>query len=805
MTATEPTPAVTGVPFTMNGQELIAEEGELLIDACERNGVHIPRFCYHKRMDPVGMCRMCLVEVDTGRGPALQPSCMLPVTPEMKVETESEVTKEAQDGVLELLLANHPLDCPVCDKGGECPLQDNAYAYGPGESRFVEEKRHFEKPIPISDLVHLDRERCILCDRCTRFASDVAGDALIHFIDRGASTQVNTFPEHPFASYFSGNTVQICPVGALTASPYRFKARPWDLAANMSTATVDATGSRVLLQSSQDKLIRVLGVDADAVNWGWLGDKERFIYEANYSEGRVTEPLIGTEVARWNDALTQAKALLEKGDVAAIGGNRLTFEAQYAWRKLFDTYGVADVDASMGDEVPFGLSVTVPRATFDEAFTPGSQILLIGEDLKETMPALFLRLRDAVVRSHVDLFEVTYRDTALSGEAKASIRPEPGRLASAIDSLLSPDRRSDSTQIDPDKPLTVFVGRPNIAESPSFLGAAISKVRVARPDAKFVVMSRRGNSAGAIANGLAPSFTSAASENADLDVQSRTTEAILEAAKNGDINTLVLLGADPIGDFPDKALAQAALDNVDNVMAVDCFQNASTQKASVFLPVTMFGETSGTFINAEGRASVLQARVTAPGLARSDFDIAVSLAPSGAEIPSTLEEMHELVDLPWAQIELDPEGVVIDSVGLMAESRNNREPEVRVISDPDAPKLSDDQLVLVCGHKLWDAGTLVANCDSLSGLANPMRVRVNPADLKRLNLDGATTVTLTSNRGEVSVEVRPDDSVALGTVWSPINVGDVDVRELISCDEPVTVVQIAKVSDATPSASKESE
>jgi NADH-quinone oxidoreductase subunit G len=231
MTTTEPTKATTGVPFVLNGRDVEASDGELLIDACERNGVHIPRFCYHPRMQPVGMCRMCLVEVDTGRGLGLQPSCMVPVTPEMKVETESPVAKDAQDGVLELLLVNHPLDCPVCDKGGECPLQDNAYAYGPGESRFVEEKRHFEKPIPISDLVHLDRERCILCDRCTRFADEVAGDALIQFIDRGSATQVNTFPDHPFSSYFSGNTVQICPVGALTAAPYRFKARPWDLSA----------------------------------------------------------------------------------------------------------------------------------------------------------------------------------------------------------------------------------------------------------------------------------------------------------------------------------------------------------------------------------------------------------------------------------------------------------------------------------------------------------------------------------------------------------------------------------------------
>ncbi len=214
------------VPFTLNGREVEARPGELLIDAAERNGVYIPHFCYHPRMRPVGMCRMCLVEVDTGRGPSLQPACMLEVSPGMVVDTEAAGPAKAQDGVLEFLLINHPLDCPVCDKGGECPLQDQTMSYGPGESRFVEEKRHYDKPIPISDLVLLDRERCILCDRCTRFAKEVAGDPLIHFQDRGNQTQVNTFPDHPFASYFSGNTVQICPVGALTATSLPLQGPP---------------------------------------------------------------------------------------------------------------------------------------------------------------------------------------------------------------------------------------------------------------------------------------------------------------------------------------------------------------------------------------------------------------------------------------------------------------------------------------------------------------------------------------------------------------------------------------------------
>ena len=233
------------VEIQVDGETVAAHPGELLIEACERAGTYIPRFCHHSRMKPVGMCRMCLVEVDTGRGPTLQPSCMLECAPGMIVDTESERTRKAQDGVLEFLLVNHPLDCPVCDKGGECPLQDQTMAFGPGESRFVEEKRHFEKPIPVNENVHLDRERCILCDRCTRFAGEVAGDQLIHFMDRGGQTQVNTFPEKPFSSYFSGNTVQVCPVGALTAAPYRFKARPWDLEEVESTSTLDSVGSRI--------------------------------------------------------------------------------------------------------------------------------------------------------------------------------------------------------------------------------------------------------------------------------------------------------------------------------------------------------------------------------------------------------------------------------------------------------------------------------------------------------------------------------------------------------------------------------
>src|SRR5258708_1465733 len=260
------------------------------------------------------MCRMCLVEIDGMRG--LQISCATPVSDGMVVHTTTDTVTTAQDGVLEFLLINHPLDCPVCDRGGECPSEDQTGAFGPGESRFVEEKRHFEKPIELSDLVLLDRERCIQCGRCTRFADEIAGDALIDFVERGDRMQVLNFAEQPFDSYFSGNTVQICPVGALTASQYRFKARPWDLETVETSCNACAVQCRGALQSSSNRLVRLLGVDSEPVNHGWLCDKGRYGIEWVHSERRLVEPMwrVGGELQEtsWPEALDAAAALIRE-------------------------------------------------------------------------------------------------------------------------------------------------------------------------------------------------------------------------------------------------------------------------------------------------------------------------------------------------------------------------------------------------------------------------------------------------------------------------------------------------------------
>ncbi len=470
--------------FTLDGREVTAAKGELIIAAAERAGTYIPRFCYHPRMEPVGMCRMCLVDVEGPRGATLTPACFVAVTDGMVVDSSNDRVKKAQDGVLEFLLANHPLDCPVCDKGGECPLQDQTLAYGPGESRFVEEKRHFEKPIAISDLVLLDRERCIQCARCTRFADEVAGEALIDFAGRGESVEVATFPTEPFSSYFSGNTVQICPVGALTATPYRFTARPWDLDQVESTCTACSVGCRVAVQSSQNRLTRLLGIDSEPVNHGWLCDKGRFAYESvngdevdagprpdvvadenvdvapatasqvvslgasrgqflgeahetgRFEHGRLVEPRIRKEgelvPVSWGEALaaaaagiTAAKESSGPGAVALIGGARLTNESAYAWAKLAKgVIGTDSVDAQLGDGLPADLVLGLPRATIDQAAS-APLLITLGGDLREELPVLFLRLR-AALKGSPKLIEIAPTRTALTPLADATLAIRPG-------------------------------------------------------------------------------------------------------------------------------------------------------------------------------------------------------------------------------------------------------------------------------------------------------------------------------------------------------------------------------------------
>ena len=824
------------VEIQVDGETVAAHPGELLIEACERAGTYIPRFCHHSRMKPVGMCRMCLVEVDTGRGPTLQPSCMLECAPGMIVDTESERTRKAQDGVLEFLLVNHPLDCPVCDKGGECPLQDQTMAFGPGESRFVEEKRHFEKPIPVNNNVQLDRERCILCDRCTRFAGEVAGDQLIHFMDRGGQTQVNTFPEQPFSSYFSGNTVQICPVGALTATPYRFKARPWDLDEVESTSTLDSVGSRIAVQSSHDRVLRFQGVDADAVNWGWLSDKERFVFEAYDHPDRLTSPMLRGDglgnrtpdgdllvAAPWNEALdVAAEALLAApaGRIAVLGGARMTNESQYAWAKLAKgVLGTDHVDAQLGDGLPAELVLGLPRATIDQACTPGGTIVLLGPDPKEELGALFLRLRHAVVNDGATLIELTPRRTGLSPHAAHSLRVAPGDAAGVVAGLFGARSPVGAASLSTDQlaevgamlaaasaegsPITVLLGRPSLAEAAGPVVDAALALHDHLPEARFLSLLRRGNVHGALDMGLAPGLLPGRATLADAGRVSgawptvptatgRDTLGTLVAAAAGEVDVLVLLGADLLADVPDRHLAEQALAGVGTVVAVDLFGTDTVARADVVLPAVASTELDGTFTNLEGRVSVVARKVTSPGTSRPDWAIAVELAERlGTDLGFTS------VDDVLAELgEVSPVHVGITPEALVEATREGVLVEGSLVTDRPAPTSVPGRdgygLRLVVDRSMYDAGVLVSHSPSLASLAPGTRAGLEPTDLARHGIADGEVIDLISARSTIQVVVVADAGVARGTVHIRANQPDVVATALLDATVPVTEVRVGR-------------
>jgi len=750
------------VSLTINGKTVAARKGELIIAAADRTSDFIPRFCYHPRMKPVGMCRQCLVEVEGPRGPMMVVSCMTPVAEGQVVHTETEQVKKAQEGMLELLLANHPLDCPVCDKGGECPLQDQAFSHGPGESRYVEEKRHYEKPIAISDLVFLDRERCILCDRCTRFASEVAGDPLISFTHRGNNTQVLTFPDEPFASYFSGNTVQICPVGALTAKPYRFKARPWDLEETQSTCTACSVGCATVIQSSRDQVLRFQGHDNDEVNWGWLCDRGRFNFESINSEDRFTTPLVkeGTSLVptSWSSALEAAArtirlAVSSKGanSVAILGGARLANEDARAWAMLAGKLGITLHDAQLDD----GLSTEVfnlPQATINDA-TSATTVILLSPDLKEELPVLYLRLRDAATKNRTRIIEFTTKSSGLTRYAWKSVNYEPGAQVAAVNTALNDTEIADQLR---KGNVVVVLGRANLAESSDFTAQAYNAIAAAFPATTVLPVLRRGNIRGAATAGLT------AGNNA---------RSILTAASEGHIECLILLGADPLSDVPDLDLARRALASAHNIIAVDTFPTASTLRADVVLPAAAYAERGGTTTNLEGRVLPLSQKITARGTSRPDWMIATELA----------EQLGV--------------NIGVESIDdLTATDAPSQTLQVLSVAGSSAPERNSYDLRLVVSRKMYDNAVSTVTSPSLAHLSIGAGIYLNPRDIERIGAPVGKDVKVSTSSKSVILTLHADESVLKGTAWVPFNQPGTDIRELMNANDLIVDVRVENLS-----------
>ncbi|MDJ0954741.1 MAG: NADH-quinone oxidoreductase subunit NuoG [Acidimicrobiia bacterium] len=781
------------VTITVDGVAMQGKAGEVLIKVAEDNGNFIPRFCWHPRMKPVGMCRMCLVEVVGPRGRMLVPSCTTTINEGMEVDTQSAVVKKAQEGVLEYLLINHPLDCPVCDKGGECPLQDHTVAYGPGESRFVEEKRHFEKPIPISELVLLDRERCILCARCTRFSDEISGDPLIEFKDRGNAVQVITFPGEPFSSYFSGNTVQICPVGALTAKPYRFKARPWDLEAVESVSMVDSIGSKVSVQSSQNEVVRIDGIDNDATNHGWLSDKDRFVFESIHSADRITTPLIKEEgqfrEATWGEALDLVAERLTSfpgAQVAGLGGANSTNEEAYTFGKFLRTIVVTPhIDAQLDDGLdPQFLVGVTPRAAIPDLET-AKTILLWAADLKEEYPVLYLRVRRAAAELGANLIVVHPRATGLDDVATHKVRYRPGTGPEVLRELTGDD--ADYTEIREALaagPVVGIVGRTGLGEDPRLAEAVAAFVRDFS-EGKIMPLARRGNVVGALDMGLAPTLLPGrVSESAAHDVLEsewgplpeglgRNATSILEGLRDGELRALIMLGTDPVRDHAEPELAAAGLDGAEFVVAMDQFITDSVAAADVVFPVAGFAEVEGTVTNIEGRVQKVNRLVPSPGQTRATWSVlddlarrmdgnlgATAAAAIAKEITGVAPAYHGVTwdALDWGD---GREGLLLP----LAEGVQHLEyiPVDGQLASVDA------RYGLHLGRVLYDDGVRVRMSPSLAALRPEGAVFLNAAALDALGLAPGSPAVVEGASGRVELPVAVDNSLGDGTVYVPAN------------------------------------
>jgi NADH-quinone oxidoreductase subunit G len=630
--ATDATP-VELVTLTIDDVEVSVPKGTLIIRAAELVGTEIPRFCDHPLLEPVGACRQCLVEItDAGNGrgfPKPQASCTIEVAAGMVVKTQvtSPVAEKAQRGNMEFLLINHPLDCPVCDKGGECPLQNQAMTHGQGESRFTETKRTFPKPIKVSEQVLLDRERCVLCARCTRFSEQVAGDPFIALVERGALQQVGIHEDHPFQSYFSGNTIQICPVGALTSADYRFRSRPFDLISTPSVAEHDACGSAIRVDHRRGKVVRRLAGDDPEVNEEWITDKDRFAFTWATQGDRLRHPLVRDAAtgelvpASWPAALHAAAQglLAAAGKVGVLTGGRLTSEDAFAYSKFARTVlKTNDIDfraRAHSDEEAAFLASHVAATGLDVTFASlekASTVVLVGLAPEDEAGTLFLRLRKAS-RSGVRVVAVASHTTR--GLAKMSaelVRTVPGDEAAALRSL---ELGAGSV---------ILVGE-RLAAVPGGFSAALEAAR--RTGARLAWVPRRAGDRGAVETGCLPTLLPGGRPLADAEARAdlaaawgvrtiparkgRDTSAMLAATAAGTLQAM-LVGGVELADLPDPAGARAALAAAPFVVSLEVRESEVTALADVVLPIAPVVEKPGSFVTWEGRVRSFDAVLHEP-------------------------------------------------------------------------------------------------------------------------------------------------------------------------------------------------
>jgi NADH-quinone oxidoreductase subunit G len=781
-----------GVTVTIDGFEITVPKGTLVIRAAEQLGIQIPRFCDHPLLDPVGACRQCLVHVEGQPKPPA--SCTTTCTDGMVVRTQmtSPVAEKAQRGVMEQLLVNHPLDCPMCDKGGECPLQNQAMSTGQGETRFYGVKRTFPKPIALSTEVLLDRERCIQCARCTRFADQVAGDPLIELLDRGPHEQVGIAEGVPFDSYFSGNTVQICPVGALTGAAYRFRARPFDLVSEPSVCEHCASGCRQRTDHRRGVVTRRLAGNAPPVNEEWNCDKGRWAFTYATQPDRLAGPLVrnsdGVLVpASWPDAFdTAARGLLAaRGRAAVLTGGRLTLEDAYGYAK-FARLALASNDIDMrarphsAEETEF-LAASVAGRGIDVSYADlerAPAVLLAGFEPDDESPIVFLRLRKAVRRGTLTVYSVApLASHGLANLSGVLLPTVPGTEAEALGSLITGSGLDEAgraaAQALTRRGAIILVGE-RLAEVPRGLTVA---ARLARATgARLAWVPRRAGERGAIEAGALPSLLPGGRPVADAqaraevarawgvaalpEVPGRNTSQIL-AATSTDIDALVVAGLDP-GDLADPQAALAALEAAPFVVSLELRPSAVTDRADVVLPVAAVAEKAGTFVNWEGRPGSFGVALDVPGI-RSDLHVLGRIADEmdvHLGLPDAAAARRELAALgPWA--------------GTRAPGP--AEPSGRGHREHAQWDLGPGEAVLATWHQLLDTGRMQDGEPYLAGTARAVVARMSPATAAEVGTTDGGRVTVATHHGSVTAAVQTT-AMPDRVVWLPTHSLGCEVR-----------------------------
>jgi NADH-quinone oxidoreductase subunit G len=779
------------VHCTIDGFEVAVPKGTLIIRAAEQIGVQIPRFCDHPLLEPVGACRQCLVEVEGQRKPVA--SCTMPVTEGMVVQTQltSPQADKAQQGTMELLLINHPLDCPVCDKGGECPLQNQAMSNGRTESRFVDVKRTYPKPLPISSEILLDRERCVLCARCTRFSQQVAGDPFIELFERGALEQVAIYEDEPFESYFSGNTTQICPVGALTSAQYRFRARPFDLRSEPSVCEHCASGCAQRTDYRRGKITRRLAGEDPAVNEEWNCDKGRFAFRYVTANARLTTPLVrdadGTlQPASWPEAWAAAAAGLlaarEDGGVGVLPGGRLTVEDAYAYAKFARlALGTNDVDARArahsAEELAFlgaavaGTGPATGAVTYDD-LSAAPAVLLAGFEPEEESPIVFLRLRRAVRTAKLAVFDLAPFATRAAEKLQATVLATlPGAEARSLRALADGSWGGPAVEALRQPGAVVLAGE-RLAEVPGAFSALVALSRAT--GARVAWIPRRAGERGAVEAGalptLLPGGRSVADAAARADVAQRwgvdldevpaapgrDLTGILTALRDGELSGLLVGGVDP-GDLPDPALAEAALASAGFVVSLEMFPTVVTEWADVVLPVAAAPEKAGTYLDWEGRPRTFDATLHGTGQ-----------LPDGRVLQGLADEMDVDLRLPA------PEAARAELAAL-GTARRPGEGAGLDVRPPAAADLRPGEAVLASWRQLIDVGTLQRDEPELAGTARPPVARIGAGTARGLGLADGDRVTVSGALGSVTLPVRVTampDSV----VWLPMRSPGSEVR-----------------------------